>query len=88
MSEQLRQTEEQLKKAKEELLQQQTLNGTIEAEQELQHKLQQAEATIKDASDRAEKAESRSKKMEERILLAKIETGKGLYFKDVEIQKL
>ena len=65
MSKRLRQTEEKLRKIKEELLQQTSLRRPLESDPDLQQKLQQAEATLKEAEVRAEKAENRSKKMED-----------------------
>ena len=52
----------------------------------MQHKLQEAEVAIRTATVRAEKAETRAKKIEDRVLLAKTIIGKWLDAKDDVIQ--
>ena len=50
--------------------------------------MHEAEAGIRTATARAEEAETRVKKVEECLLLAKIEIGKWLEAKDKAIQRL
>ena len=60
----------------------------MEADQELQQKLQQVAATLKVAEARAKTTKTRSKKIEDRLQLAKTEVDKWLDAKDDLIQRL
>ena len=88
LTEPLCQAKEQLQKTKEEMLQQGSASRPSEFDQELQQKLQQAKATLKEAEVRAEKAKTGSKKIEDRLQLAKMEVGKWLDIKDDLIQQM
>ena len=70
------------------MLQQSSSSRPLGCDQELQQKLQQAEAALKESAARAEAAETRSKNLEDRLQLAKTEVGKWLNAKDDLIQKL
>ena len=88
LSKQCRQIEEKLRKAEEELLTHQQPNRLSDFEQELKQRLKEAEASTQSATTRAEEADARAKKIEERLLSAKTEVGKWLDAKDAEIRRL
>ena len=68
------------------MFQQESISRPLESDPELQQKLEQAETTHKEAEARADKGETRSKKIEDRLQLAKAEVGKWLDAKDNLIQ--
>ena len=75
LSEQVRQTEELLKKTREEMLQQIATGRLAESEQEWQLKLQQAEDALKQTEARAVLLENRTKALEDQQHLAQTEIG-------------
>ena len=87
LSKKFRQTEEKLRKAEEELLIHQQSARLFDSKQELNQRLQEAEASTRSAIGWAEEAETRVKKIEERLLLVKTEIAKWLEAKDVAIQQ-
>ena len=88
LSEQFQQTEEQLKKTREEFLQEATTRRPSESKQELQNKLQQAEEALKRTEVRSETFENRSKALEDQQQSAQTEFGKQLQEKEDMIWRL
>ena len=76
------------RKAREQFLQQESTSRPLGADPELQQKLEQAETTRREAKALAERAKNKSRIIEDRLQVAKIEVGKWLDAKDNLIQKL
>ena len=77
-----RHTKEKQRKAEKELLLCTQPTKLSDFEQELNQRLQEAEAFTRSATVRAQEAKTRVKKIEERLLLAKTEIAKWLDAKD------
>ena len=87
LSEQVRQTEELLKKTREEMLQQET-RRLVESEQEWQQIFQQAEDALKQTEARAVLLENRAKALEDQQHLAQTKFGNQLTEKEDMIRRL
>ena len=87
LSKQCRQTEELLKKTREEMLQQET-RRLVESEQEWQQIFQQAEDALKQTEARAVLLENRTKTLEDQQHLAQTEFGNQLTEKEDMIRRL
>ena len=87
-SEQFRQTEEQLKKTREEMLQQVATHRPLESDQELQQKLQQAEDALKQTEARAVLLENQTKALEDQQQPTQREFGNQLTEKEDMIIRL
>ena len=82
----LRQTEEMLKEVEDRLQMQQLSVRSQVANQQWEEQLKEVEKKVEEATERGAKVEEEVKKLEDRIMLAKIKISKSLDSKDNSIQ--
>ena len=88
LKEQLQQAQAQLEETREQILLHESTSRALGSDSEMEQKLEQAETTCREAGAQAKKSETRSRRIEDWLQLAKKEVGKCLDAKDSLIQKL